>query len=63
MTGRIAHHSARSLIFPLPAPGAAPKRAPLPWEPAHPNQGLGYRGIDAQAGRDFRIDEYSIGRG
>ena len=63
MTGRIAHHSARSLIFPLPAPGSAPKRAPLPWEPAHPNQGLGYRGIDAQAGRDLRIDEYSIGRG
>ncbi len=63
MTGRIAHHSARSLIFPLPAPGAAPKRAPLPWDPAHPNQGLGYRGVDAQAGRDFRIDEYSIGQG
>ena len=61
MTGRIAHHSARSLIFPLPAPGSVPKRAPLPWDPAHPNQGLGYRGVDAQARRDYRIDEYSIG--
>jgi len=61
MTGRIAHHSARSLIFPLPAPGSVPKRAPLPWDPAHPNQGLGYRGVDAQARRDYRIDEYPIG--
>ena len=30
MTGHIAHHAAKSLIFPLPAPGSQPKRAPLP---------------------------------
>ena len=33
MTGNIAHHSARSLMFPQPAPGAAPKKGPLPWDP------------------------------
>ena len=33
MTGHIAHHSAKSLIFPLPAPGSQPKRTPLPWDP------------------------------
>ncbi len=36
-TGRIAHHAARSLIFPLPAPGSAPKRAPLPWDSGEPD--------------------------
>jgi len=60
MTGRIAHHSAKSLIFPLPAPGSVPKRAPVPWDPTHPNQGLGYRGVGAVAARDYRIDEFSI---
>ena len=29
MTGHIAHHAAKSLIFPLPAPGSQPKRPPL----------------------------------
>ena len=32
MTGHIAHHAAKSLIFPLPAPGSQEKRTPLPWE-------------------------------
>ena len=44
-TGRIAHHAARSLIFPLPAPGSVPKKAPLPWDPKSPDHGLGYREI------------------
>lgn len=30
MTGHIAHHAAKSLIFPLPAPGTMPKRPPPP---------------------------------
>src|SRR5215510_936101 len=33
MTDHIAHHSAKSLIFPLVAPGSAPKRVPVPWDP------------------------------
>src|SRR5262249_46550170 len=28
VTGKIAHHSAKSLAFALPAPGSAPKRVP-----------------------------------
>lgn len=44
-TGRVAHHAARSLVFPLPAPGSAPKRAPLPWDPASPDHGLGWRSV------------------
>ena len=52
-TGRIAHHASRSLIFPLPAPGSAPKRAPLPWDSASRDHGLGWRVVH----RDSRIDE------
>ena len=47
-TGHIQHHSATSLIFPLPAPGSTPKRAPVPWDPAHPYLGLGFRQVRAQ---------------
>jgi 3',5'-cyclic AMP phosphodiesterase CpdA len=49
-TGAIAHHSARSLIFALPAPGSQPKRTPLAWDPAHPYAGLGFREVDAHPG-------------
>ncbi|MBU6438522.1 MAG: metallophosphoesterase, partial [Betaproteobacteria bacterium] len=48
MTGHIAHHAAKSLIFALPQPGAAPKRLPLPWDPAAPYRGLGFRGVDVR---------------
>jgi len=44
-TGEIAHHATTSLIFPLPAPMSQPKRTPLPWDPAHPRRGLGFREI------------------
>jgi hypothetical protein len=49
LTGQIAHHSARSLIFPLPAPGAAPKRAPLAWDSASRDHGLGHRRVRLQS--------------
>jgi 3',5'-cyclic AMP phosphodiesterase CpdA len=51
MTGRIAHHSARSLVFPLPAPGSVPKKAPVPWDPASSDHGLGWRSIARNEGR------------
>jgi hypothetical protein len=53
MTGSIAHHASRSLVFPLPAPGASPKRAPLPWDPSAKDHGLGYRKI--LLGRDLPV--------
>ncbi len=55
-TGNIAHHSARSLVFPLPAPGAAPKRVPLPCDPASSDHGLGHRSI-AMIGAKAAITE------
>jgi hypothetical protein len=50
MTGKIAHHSARSLVFPLPAPGSVPKKAPLLWDPASSDHGLGWRSIATNEG-------------
>ena len=63
MTGHIAHHSAKSLIFPLPAPGSQDKRSPLPWDPAHPWQGLGFREVDAEPKKAaYRITEFPVTR-
>jgi len=49
-TGNIEHHASRSLIFPLPAPGSVPKKAPLPWDAAARDHGLGYRDIREETG-------------
>jgi len=62
-TGHIAHHSAKSLIFPLPAPGSQPKRAPLPWDPAVPNKGLGFREVEAEVREaEYKIVEYPVAK-
>jgi hypothetical protein len=61
MTGHIAHHSAKSLIFPLPAPGSQPDRTPLPWDPSQPNRGLGFREIEAEPDvAQYKIQEYGV---
>jgi hypothetical protein len=55
MTGHIAHHSARSLMFPLPAPpapGSQAKRNPIPWDAAAPYRGLGWRSITEHGKHD-----------
>ena len=61
MTGHIAHHAARSLIFPLPAPGSAPKRMPIPWDAAQPYKGLGFREVDADGkSARYEITEWPV---
>lgn len=61
-TGHIAHHSAKSLIFPLPAPGSQDKRTPLPWDPMMP--GLGFREVEAEVGeKQLRITEFPVTKG
>jgi hypothetical protein len=61
MTGHIAHHSAKSLIFPLPAPGSQEKRTPLPWDPATPYKGLGFREIEAEVKEaQYQITEFPV---
>jgi len=64
MTGHIPHHAAKSLIFPLPTPGSQPKRAPLPWDAAHPYKGLGYRSVEAEVKKDeYVITELPVPKG
>ena len=59
MTGHIPHHSAQSLMFPLPAPMSVPKKSPLPWDAAAPYKGLGFREIDWDNG-EANITEFPI---
>jgi len=64
MTGHIAHHSAKSLIFALPAPGSQPRRSPLAWDPAQPYRGLGFREIEAEAKTaGYEIHELPVQKG
>ena len=63
MTGHIAHHSAKSLIFPLPAPGSQEKRTPLPWDVSAPYKGLGFREVEAEeAGKEYKVTEFPVVR-
>ncbi|HEY0268110.1 MAG TPA: metallophosphoesterase [Methyloradius sp.] len=61
MTGHIAHHSAKSLMFPLPPPGSQPKRSPIPWDPSQPYHGLGFREIEAEPKKSlYEINEFPV---
>ena len=63
-TEHIAHHSAKSLIFPLPAPGSQAKRTPLPWDPATPNKGLGFREVEAEVDElSYKLSEFPVSAG
>jgi len=62
MTEHIAHHSAQSLMWPLPAPMSQPKKAKVPWDPAHPYAGLGFREIKADVDEgQYGLDERALG--
>ncbi|TFW35766.1 metallophosphoesterase [Massilia horti] len=63
MTGHIAHHSAKSLIFPFPAPGSQEKRTPVPWDPAMPYKGLGVREVESKPNQaEYPITEFPLAR-
>jgi 3',5'-cyclic AMP phosphodiesterase CpdA len=49
MTGNIAHHSAKGLMFALPVAASQPKRLPVPWDASAPYKGLGFRDVEAEA--------------
>jgi len=60
LTGHIAHYAAKSLIFPLPPPGS-PDHKPLPWDPASPYRGLGWRDIGATPkDAQYVISDYPV---
>ena len=63
VTGHIPHYAARSLIFPLPAPGSADHK-PMPWDPAQPYRGLGWREIEVESkGAAYDIHEHPVAAG
>ncbi len=59
MTAHIAHHAARGMMYPLPAPGSVPKKAPVAWDPSQPYKGLGYRSITSKA-LEVKLTEFPI---
>ncbi len=61
MTGHIAHHSAKSLVFPLPAPGSQEKRTAPPWVPGAEDHGLGFREISAKSRTEsYVLTEHNV---
>jgi len=43
--GTVTEHAAPGLMYPLPAPGSLPKKAPMPWDSMQPYRGLGFRQV------------------
>ena len=64
MTGHIAHHSAKSLVFALPVAGSQEKRSPIAWDASAPFKGLGFRGVDAIVKEArYKVTEFPVVRG
>jgi 3',5'-cyclic AMP phosphodiesterase CpdA len=59
LTGHIPHHAAKGLMFALPAPQSVPKKAPIPWDPARPYQGLGFREVEDR-GDALAVTEFPV---
>ncbi len=61
VTGHIAHHAAKGMMYQLPAPGSVPVKKPVPWDAATPYKGLGFRGIQADVKKPgYDITEYNV---
>jgi hypothetical protein len=60
-TGHIAHHAAKGLMYPLPVPLSVPKKAPIPWDPAKPYNGLGFRTVQTKSsGAPYSLSEWPV---
>ncbi|MET0917267.1 MAG: metallophosphoesterase [Burkholderiales bacterium] len=62
-TGHIEHHAALSLMFPLSPLGTAEKKTQLPWNPAMPYKGLGFRDVQAGSASTYRIVDVPPAKG
>lgn len=59
--GGFTQQAAQGMMFPLPAPGSVASPNPVPWNPAHPYQGLGFRTVRIDLASDqFTVHEYGI---
>jgi len=63
-TGHIQHHSAQSLIFPLPKPGSVEKKHKIAWDNEQPYRGLGVRNIETSLPKgNLNINEVQLNKG
>jgi len=61
-TGHIEHHAAKAVMFPLSPAGTAPQKTQLPWDPARPYAGLGFRSVRASAtSAEPKVREFPLG--
>jgi len=61
MTGHIAHHAAKGLMFALPVAGSQPQRNPVPWDASQPYRGLGFRDVEADPHKaTFDLHEFPV---
>jgi 3',5'-cyclic AMP phosphodiesterase CpdA len=61
-TGHIEHHAALSLMFPLAPVGSVEKKTQVPWNPATPYKGLGYRDVSASSRAAYRVLELPVAK-
>ena len=62
MTGHIAHHAAKSLMWALPEPGSVPRKVQIPWDATSPYKGLGFRNVKADTAQArYKLEELSFG--
>jgi hypothetical protein len=47
-------------MFPLSPVGSAPTKTQLPWDPAQPYKGLGFRSVQASASAAPRLRELPL---
>lgn len=64
VSGHIPSYAAKGLMYPLPAPDSLPKKIQLPWDPAEPYKGMGFRSVAKKAGKakyqEYQLTEYSV---
>jgi 3',5'-cyclic AMP phosphodiesterase CpdA len=51
MTGHIAHHASKAVMFPLSPVGTMAQKTQLPWDAAAPFKGLGWRTVDLRSSK------------
>jgi 3',5'-cyclic AMP phosphodiesterase CpdA len=59
--GSVTQHAARGLMYPLPAPGSLPKKAPMPWDSLQPYRGLGFRQVSVTP-TGYVLTEYAANK-
>ena len=61
ITDGMTFHAAKGLMYQLPWPGTAPKKAPVAWDPQAPYRGLGFRSVHVLPNSpNYDVLEYPI---